>query len=156
MQQEQRTELRVRAVLMIIRAARLLPWTIVFAVLFIVGSFIVFVAEPSISTYGDSAWLMFQVVTTIGLGDFTCTTHVGRIAVILLSVYSVFFFALITSGAVSYCLERMRARRDESIANFIYQLEHLPDLSKEELEELSAKIRKFDANQSERMPAATD
>lgn len=156
MQQSKKQELRVRAILLIIRAARLVPWTVVFAALFIIGSFIVFMAEPAITSYGDSAWLLFQIVTTIGLGDYTCTTHIGRITVVLLSVYSVFFFALITSGAVSYCIERMRAHRDESVSNFIYQLEHLPDLSKEELEELSAKIRKFDANQSERVPAVTD
>lgn len=146
MKQGKRQEIRLRAIMLIIRAARLVPWTIVFAALFIVGSFIVYMAEPSITTFGDSAWLMFQVVTTIGLGDFTCTTHLGRITVVLLSVYSVFFFALITSGAVSYCIERMRARRDESITHFVYQLEHLPELSKEELEELSAKIRRLDVN----------
>ena len=142
--------------MLIIRAARLVPWTVVFAVLFILGSYIVFIAEPSITTYGDSAWLMFQVVTTIGLGDFTCTTHLGRITVVLLSVYSVFFFALITSGAVSYCIERMRARRDESITHFVYQLEHLPELSKEEFEELSAKIRKFDVNTRDQASIAAD
>lgn len=156
MQQGKRQELRARAILMIIRAARLVPWTAVFVALFLIGSFIVFMAEPAITSYGDSAWLLFQVVTTIGLGDFTCTTHIGRITVVLLSVYSVFFFALITSGAVNYCIERMKARRDESIAHFIYQLEHLPELSKEELEELSAKIRKFDSNQGEREPATSN
>lgn len=149
MKQERREELRFRALFLIIRAARLVPWTAVFAVLFLVGSLAVLIAEPNITTLGDSAWLMFQVVTTIGLGDFTCTTHIGRLVVIILSVYSVFFFALITSGAVSYCLERMRARRDESVTSFLYQLEHLPELSKEELEELSAKIRKLDSMRQE-------
>ena len=152
MLQEKRKALSARALLLIIRAARLVPWTGVFCVVFVLASIIVFMAEPSMETFGDSAWLMFQVVTTIGLGDFTCVTHVGRFAVVLLSVYSVFFFALITSGAVSYCLERMRAQRDESIAHFIDQLEHLSDLSKDELEELSAKIRKLDANYREQAP----
>jgi voltage-gated potassium channel len=37
----------------------------------------------------------------------------------------------------------MRVRRDESVAYFLDQLEHLPDLSKEELADLSEKVRKF-------------
>lgn len=156
MQQAKRSDLKIRAILLIVRAARLVPWTAVFVVLFLLGSLVVYLSEPGIATYGDSAWLLFQIVTTIGLGDFTCTTHIGRITVVLLSVYSVFFFALITSGAVSYCLERMRAHRDESVANFIYQLEHLPELSKEELAELSEKIKRFDSMQSGQASTAQD
>lgn len=156
MQQAKRGDLKIRAILLIVRAARLVPWTAVFVVLFLLGSLVVYLSEPGIATYGDSAWLLFQVVTTIGLGDFTCTTHIGRITVVLLSVYSVFFFALITSGAVSYCLERMRARRDESVTSFIYQLEHLPDLSKEELAELSERIKRLDSMQSGQASAAQD
>ena len=156
MQQAKRGDLKIRAILLIVRAARLVPWTAVFVVLFLLGSLVVYLSEPGIATYGDSAWLLFQVVTTIGLGDFTCTTHIGRITVVLLSVYSVFIFALITSGAVSYCLERMRARRDESVTSFIYQLEHLPDLSKEELAELSERIKRLDSMQSGQASAAQD
>ena len=88
---------------------------------------------------------MFQVVTTIGLGDFTCTSLLGRGAAIVLSVYSVFFLALITGVVVSYCSERMNARRDESVAQFIDQLEHLPELSRDELAELSEKVKRIDA-----------
>ena len=67
-----------------------------------------------------------------------------------------FFFALITSVVVSYCLERMRAHRDESIAHFIDKLEHLSDLSKEELDELSEQVRKFDAARSQQAAAVSD
>ena len=40
----------------------------------------------------------------------------------------------------------MRARRNASVAHFLDQLEHLPELSHEELVELSEKVKKFDAN----------
>ena len=86
---------------------------------------------------------MFQVVTTIGLGDYTCVSVVGRVVAIVLSVYSVFFLALITGAVVSYCQERMRAQRNESVAKFIDQLEHLPERSHEELVALSEKVKKF-------------
>ena len=136
--------LRFRAIWPVIRAAGLVPWAIVFAVLFVVVSLIVSAFEPEIGGFANASWLMFQVVTTIGLGDFTCTSLVGRIAAIVLSVYSVFFLALITGAVVSYCQERMKARRDESVAHFLDQLEHLPELSQEELADLSEKVKRFD------------
>jgi len=136
--------LRFRAVLPIIRAAGLLPWAAVFAGGFAIAACTVAVCEPGIGGIGDAAWLMFQVVTTIGLGDFSCTTLPGRLSVIALSTYSVFFLALITGAVVSYCQERMAARRNESVAHFIDQLEHLPELSRDELAELSEKVKRIE------------
>ncbi len=135
---------RFRAIWPVIRAAGLVPWAVMFVILFIIAVVLVAAFEPGISSIGDSAWLMFQVVTTIGLGDFTCVSTVGRGAAIVLSVYSVFFLALITGAVVSYCGERMNARRNASVAYFIDQLEHLPELSHEELVELSEKVKKID------------
>ncbi len=134
--------LKFRAIWPVIRAAGLVPWAIAFVILFFVASFVVAQFEPSIGGFGNAVWLMFQVVTTIGLGDFTCTSIVGRIAAIVLSLYSVLFLALITGVVVSYCTERMNARRNASVAQFLDQLEHLPELSHEDLVELSEKVKK--------------
>ena len=132
-----------RAILPVIRAAGLGPWAIAFVVLFIVASLVVAAVEPQVKTFANAAWLLFQVVSTIGLGDFTCTTGIGRAMAMLLSAYSILFLALITGVMVSYCNERMRFQRDSSIAHFIDQLEHLPELSPEELADLSEKIKRF-------------
>lgn len=139
--------LKFRAIWPVIRAAGLVPWTVLFAVLFIFATFLVAELEPTVSGFGNAAWLMFQVVTTIGLGDYTCVSAAGRIAAVVLSLYSVFFLALITGAVVSYCQERMNARRGASVAHFIDQLEHLPELSHDELVELSEKVRKLHRQQ---------
>ena len=136
--------LRFRAVIPVIRAAGLVPWAAVFAILFAIATCTVAALEPGVGGIGDAAWLMFQVITTIGLGDYTCVTLPGRVAAVVLSVYSVFFLALITGAVVSYCQERMAARRDESVAHFIDQLEHLPELSHDELVELSEKVKRIE------------
>ena len=99
----------------------------------------------AVDGFDNAMWLCFQVVTTIGLGDYTAMSVVGRFVIVVLSLYSVFFLALITGTVVSYCTERMNARRGESVAEFITQLEHLPELSHEELVDLSDKVKKFKA-----------
>ena len=133
--------LKPRAIGLIIKASGLLPSTVAFVALFLVCSVLVALFEPNVNGFANSLWFMFQVVSTIGLGDFTATSFVGRAAAVVLSVYSVFFLALITGVVVSFCSERMRARRGESIAHFLDQLEHLPELSTEELTELSEKVK---------------
>ena len=135
--------MRLRSILPVVRAAGLVSWSIAFVVLFFVAAFIVAAVEPGVDGVRDGIWLMFQVVTTIGLGDFTCVTFIGRGATVVLSIYSVLFLALVTGAMVSYCSERMRYRRDASVAHFLDQLEHLPELSKEELTELSEKVKRF-------------
>ena len=124
-------------------ASRLKRWAALFVALFIACSAIVAVFEPSIGGFADSAWFMFQVVTTIGLGDFTSVSFVGRTATVILSIYSIFFIALITSAVVTSSFERMRARSKESVAHFLDQLEHLPELSDEELADLSERVKEF-------------
>ena len=136
--------LRPRLLLSVIKAAGLAPSAIVFGILFLIATLIVTITEPGIDGFANSAWLMFQVVTTIGLGAYTCTTLTGRIVTIILSIYSVFFLALITGAVVSYCSERMNIRRNGTLAHFIDQLEHLPELSPEELADLSERVKKFD------------
>lgn len=135
--------LRVRAIWPVIRAAGLVPWTMMFVVLFIAVTFIVDAAEPGMDGLGNTAWLMFQVVTTIGFGDFAPISIAGRVATVVLSTYSVLFLALVTGAVVSYCQERLRAHQNESVAHFIDQLEHLPELSHEELVDLSKKVKRI-------------
>ena len=137
------TPLKFRAIWPIIRVAGLVPWTMMFVALFLIATLIVDATEPAMGGLGNTAWVMFQTVTTIGFGDFTPTSIAGRVATVVLSTYSVLFLALVTGAVVSYCQERLRARRNESIAHFIDQLEHLPELSHEELVDLSEKVKRF-------------
>jgi voltage-gated potassium channel len=85
--------------------------------------------------------VLLPAVTTIGYGDVVPTSTISRIATVVLSLFSIFYIAVITGAVVSVCSEMMRMRRDTSIAAFQHKLEHLEDLSHEELAELSAKNR---------------
>ncbi len=133
--------LRPRIVWTIVRTSGLLPVTVSFIAVFIIVSVIVAKVEPAIPTIADAAWFLYTVIITIGLGDYTCVTTVGRLAAIVLSLYSVFYLALITGTVVSYCNERMKLEHDESVAAFIDQLERLPELSHEELVDVSERIK---------------
>ena len=58
--------------------------------------------EDSINSFTDGLWYSFAVVTTIGFGDFTAITPVGRIATVLLGIYGIIVVAVITSIVVNF------------------------------------------------------
>ncbi len=62
-------------------------------------------------------------------------------------LYTILIVGMIPAIVVSYYLEVVKIREKETSTHFLYKLEHLPELSKEELAELSEKIKKFQKKQ---------
>lgn len=57
----------------------------------------VWLVEPNIKSYFDSLWFCFASATSIGYGDLTAVTLLGRIATVVLSVYSIAVIAIFTA-----------------------------------------------------------
>ena len=70
-------------------------------------------------------------------------TLVGRIITVVLSVYSIAVIAIVTAVITSFFTDLARFRANESVREFVDDLEHLPELSKEELENLSQRVKDF-------------
>lgn len=117
--------------------------TLLFVVTFVACAVLLAAWEPGVGGIGNALWCCFEAVTTIGFGDVPVTTAVGRIVIVVLSIVSIFFLAVLTAAVVNYSAELMRARRDESTALFLDQLEHLPELSRDELVELSGRVKRL-------------
>lgn len=97
--------------------------------------------EPGIPGLGDSLWYLFGSFTTIGFGDFVAVTPVGRVITVVVALYGILVVALLTGIVVGFYNELLRARSRESLNGLIDELEHLPELSREELASLSQRIR---------------
>ena len=114
-----------------------------FVAFLLVTAAVVWAAEPSISTYGDALWLCYAVLSTSGFGDFTAVTFVGRICAVLVSIYAIFVIGIVTGVVVSYFQQAVQVQFEESKMAFLDKLERLPELSREELEEMARKARKL-------------
>ncbi len=112
-----------------------------FLVYFILTSIMIYLVEPNIQTVGDSLWYCFAASTTIGFGDIVAVTLLGRVLTVILCIYAVLIIALIPGVVVSYFIEFNKIKSKESVVVFLDQLEHLETLSKEELRELSQKVK---------------
>ena len=66
--------------------------------------------------YTNALWYCFAVVTTIGFGDMTATSAIGRILTVILGVYGIIVVALITSIIVNFYGEMKKSRGAEEPA----------------------------------------
>ncbi len=73
-------------------------------------SFVLKYYEDSMHTFWDGLWYCFAVVTTIGFGDITATTAIGRALSIILGVYGIIVVSLITSIIVNFYGEMKRTK----------------------------------------------
>ena len=122
------------------RADKILVGFIVF--LFAVAA-VIELAEPDINRYGDALWYCYAVISTAGFGDVVAVTFIGKICSALLTVYAIFVTAIVTGVVVNFYTQMVEMQRKETIAMFMDQLERLPELSREELESISQKVRKL-------------
>lgn len=122
------------------RADKILVGFIVF--LFAVAA-VIELAEPDINRYGDALWYCYAVISTAGFGDVVAVTFIGKICSVLLTVYAIFVTAIVTGVVVNYYTQMVELQRKETLAMFMDQLERLPELSREELESISQKVRKL-------------
>lgn len=134
---------RLRMVGKIIRQAGLGHITLVFFMLFFCSALVIRFACPDIGTFGDALWLCFQSVTTIGFGDLPTDDFACRVVIVVLSVVSVFYLAVITGVVVAYCNQLIQTSSKDSVVKMAHDLEHLDELSPEELRELSRRAKEL-------------
>ena len=82
-------------------------------------------------------------MTTIGFGEAVAVTPVGRLLSIILSMYSIGMIAIITSTVVTYHRAKLRTMEEDKLELMMDKLERLPELSSEELKEISESVRRF-------------
>ena len=77
---------------------------IIFGLMLLIVSFsyVLEFADDAFKSFWDALWYCFAVVTTIGFGDLTPTTDIGRLLSVILGLYGIVVVALITSIIVNF------------------------------------------------------
>lgn len=116
---------------------------VVFGFLIVYGSAALILprVERGIPDFGDALWYLFVSFTTIGFGDFVAVTVLGRLITVFVALYGILVVALATGVIVGFYNELLRVRTKESLQDVIGELENLPDLTREQLADLSRRVR---------------
>lgn len=114
-----------------------------FLIFLLADALVILLCEPGIDRYVDALWYCYSVVSTAGFGDIVVVTLAGKIASVLLTIYAILVIAIVTGVVVNYYTQVIQLQQEETLAAFVNKLEHLPELSKEELEEMSRNVSKF-------------
>lgn len=125
--------------LLIFRQTRMKKFLISFVIVFLVCSVLMMIFDPDMKNLGDALWFGFMLVTTTGFGDLTVANPIARIVAVFLGLYGIVFFGFITGVGASWLFEKVRDTHDESVAHMLFQLEHLEDLSDEQISSLQKK-----------------
>ena len=83
--------------------------------LIVAFSYMLKFTDKAFSTFGEALWYCFAVVTTIGFGDLTPTTSVGRLLSVILGLYGIIVVALITSIIVNFYGEMKKESAKQTV-----------------------------------------
>jgi voltage-gated potassium channel Kch len=77
---------------------------------------------------GDAMWWALQTVTTVGYGDITPKTAVGRLIGSLVLLYSVAFLTILTAAITTTFIERARTQRQTALGHADPTIARLDDI----------------------------
>lgn len=115
----------------------------VFVILYLLCALVVMLVEPNVTSYWDALWFLWAVSLTVGLGDYTAVTILGRVATMICSLFALVIASIVTAVIVDFFNESRQHQMNEALTTILDKLERLPELSKEELEHISNQIKKY-------------
>lgn len=116
-----------------------------YLVVLLIGGILLSFIEPQVHGIFEGFYFCFVASTTIGFGDIVPVTALGRIITIIVTLFGVLTVAMVTGVVVTYYTEYLKIKEKETVSTFLEKLENLPELSKEELTELSDRVKQFNA-----------
>lgn len=134
---------KIKVLWMILKRTKANQILLGFLLFLFTAAAVIQLVEPNINRYGDALWYCYAVISTAGFGDVVAVTCIGKVFSVLLTIYTIFVVAIVTGVVVNYYTQLVELQRKETLAMFMDKLERLPELSKEELERISKKVREF-------------
>lgn len=116
---------------------------IAYIIILCISGFVMMLIEPNVNGFFEGIYFCFVASSTIGFGDIVPVTAAGRCITVFVTLCGILTAAVIPGIIVTYYTEYLHIRQNETISTFLEKLEDLPNLSKEELEDLSERVKAF-------------
>ena len=107
--------------------------------------------ERSITTYTDAVWWAIVTATTVGYGDISPETIVGRLIAVFLMVFGIGLLGLVTSSVATYFLKNTDKEEDQTVTYLKGQIERIEELTNAELERVVTIINSYKDKNEEKI-----
>ncbi len=107
---------------------------ILFTILIVIISAIpIKMIEPNINTYEDGLWWAVVTATTVGYGDISPETGIGRVIALLLMLFGIGLLGMITGSIATFFLGG--EKKESTAVTFIKkELSRIDELTKEDID----------------------
>ena len=108
--------------------------TLMFGLMFVfISGAALYRIDPAITSLSDGFWWALVTVTTVGYGDISPTSDLGRVFASLLIVLGVVLFSLITANISAFLVSKNKKEQDKSLINKLNALQDKLDKIEKEL-----------------------
>lgn len=111
---------------------KVIVWTVL---LIFVAAVPINLVEPNITSYEDALWWAVVTATTVGYGDISPETGLGRIIAIILMLFGIGLIGMVTGSVATYFIKDKK--QDNTTITFIKnELDRYEDLTDKDIDTL--------------------
>lgn len=126
-----------------LKSTNLFKIFVVFVAVYWIVAYLIFSIDPAFNSFGTAIWYCFELISTIGFGEVVAVSTIGKILSACLSLFSIAVIAIVTSTIVNYYHLALRRHEDAEMILMMKKLEHLHELSNEELKAISRQFQEW-------------
>lgn len=90
--------------------------------------------EPSITTFPDALWWAIVTTTTVGYGDISPETPIGRTLAVILMLVGIGIIGTLTSAITSFFNKESKKSHEDQFLEILKKIEEIESLTEEDIE----------------------
>ena len=99
--------------------------------------------ESQIKTFGDAVWWSITTVTTVGYGDLSPVTGIGRVIAVLLMIGGISLVGVVTATLASWIIQRVAEEDKANQAVTATEIEAVRSDLARRIEQLSGEVQRL-------------
>jgi len=103
------------------------------------------ILEPSIETFADALWWAVVTTTTVGYGDLSPETPIGRILAVVLMMVGIGIIGTLTSSITSFFNKEIVKGHEKQLLDILKTIEEVDTLTKDDIEMINLYIKRKEA-----------